>query len=74
MWNNPRVRAAIDCRETDRVNVRAGVDCGEKYLWRKARQPRKQGSIAESCIGDAAITVASLFPLARGWPFRHLTN
>ena len=37
-----------------------GGDCGGKCLWRKARQPWKQGDTAESCIGGGAITTASL--------------
>ena len=40
-------------------------DCGEKYLWRKARQPWKQGDTSESCIVGGAITIASLSPWAR---------
>lgn len=59
--------AAIDCRETDPSECEGGGDCGEKYLWRKAQAAKEaRPIIAESCIGDAAITVASLFPLARG--------
>ena len=41
-----------------------GGDCGGKCLWRKARQPWKQGDTAESCIGSGVITVASLFSQA----------
>ena len=56
MWSNPRVRAAVDCRETDQGDMReeivVGNTCGGgKYLWRKARQPWKKGDTAESCIG-----------------------
>ena len=36
-----------------------GGDCGGKCLWRKARQPWKQGDIAESRVEDGAITIAS---------------
>ena len=39
-------------------------DYGEKCLWRKARQPWKQGDTAESCIGGGVITTASLPPHA----------
>ena len=35
-----------------------------KCLWRKARQPWKQGNTAESCIGGEAVTLASLSPHA----------
>ena len=37
-----------------------GGDWGEKRMWRKARQPRKQGDTAESRFGGGAITTASL--------------
>ena len=37
-----------------------GGDCGGKCLWRKAREPWKQGDTAESRIGAGAITIASL--------------
>ena len=37
-----------------------GWDCGRKCLWRKARQPWKQGDTAESCIGGGAITMTLL--------------
>ena len=34
VWSNPRVRAAVDCRETDRGNMReeivVGNTCGGK--------------------------------------------
>ena len=34
MWSNPRVRAAVDCRETDQGDVReknvVGNACGRK--------------------------------------------
>ena len=34
MWSNPRVKAAVDCTETDRRDVReeiaVGKACGEK--------------------------------------------
>ena len=39
-----------------------GGDCGGKCLWRKARQPWKQGDTAESRVGCGAITIASLSP------------
>ena len=41
-----------------------GGDCGRVCLWRKARQPWKQGNITESHVGGGAITVASLSPHA----------
>jgi len=41
-----------------------GGDCGGKCLWKKARQPLKQGDTAESHIGVGAITIASLSPKA----------
>ena len=52
------MRAAVDCRETDRGGQERG-DCGGKCLWRKARQPWKQGDTAESHIGGGAINAAS---------------
>ena len=60
------MRAAVDCREMDRGDGRevtvVGSDCGGKCLCWKARQPWKQGDIAESHIGGGAITIASLSP------------
>ena len=41
-----------------------GGDRGGKCLWRKARQPWKQGDTAESHVADRAITIASLSPHA----------
>ena len=42
MGSNPRARAAVDSRETDGGDVREKI--GGKCLWRKARQPWKQGN------------------------------
>ena len=36
-----------------------GGDCGGKCLWRKARQPWKQGDTAESHVGGGVITILS---------------
>ena len=58
--DNPSVRAAVDCRKTDQ-RCKLG-DRGGRCLWRKARQPWKQGDTAESCVGGGAITIASIFP------------
>jgi len=63
LWSNLRARAAVDCGETDGRDVRE-ENRGRKCLWRKARQPWKQGDTAESHIGGGAITVASLSPHA----------
>ena len=52
-------RAAADCGETDRGDVRVETVVGN-CLWRKARQPWKQGDPAESRIEGGAITIASL--------------
>ena len=41
-----------------------GAEYGGKCLWRKARQPRKQGDTAESCVGGGATNIASLLPHA----------
>ena len=60
LWSNPRARAAVDCGETDQGDVRE--ETGGKCLRRKARQPRKQGDTAGSCVGGGAITTASLPP------------
>ena len=46
MWSNPKVRAVVDCREMGQGDVRE--ERGGKCLWRKARQPWKQGDTAES--------------------------
>ena len=61
MWSNPRARAAVDCRETDQGDVRKEIVVG-KCLWRKARQPWKQGDNVESCVGGGAITILSVSP------------
>ena len=60
LWNNLRVKAADDCRETDGGDVREEIVVGN--VWRKPRQPWKQGDTAESSIGDEPITIASLSP------------
>ena len=57
------MKAAVDCGEMDQGEVREEIVAG-KCLWRKARQPWKQGDTAESWVGDGAITIASLPPLA----------
>ena len=62
LWSNPRVRAAVQYGEMDRGDVRE--ETGGKCLWRKVRQPWKQGDIAESHIEGGAITIASLSPQA----------
>ena len=62
MWSNPKVRAVVDCREMGQGDVRE--ERGGKCLWRKARQPWKQGDTAESCVGDGAVTLASFSPQA----------
>ena len=65
MGSNPRARAAVDCRETDGGDLREKI--GGKCLWRKARQPWKQGDTAESRVRGTASTIASLSPHARIW-------
>ena len=60
MWNNLRVKAADDCRETDGGDVREEIVVGN--VWRKPRQPWKQGNTAESCRVGGAMTIASLSP------------
>ena len=44
------MRAAVGCEETGSRGYEGG-DYGGKCLWRKARQPWKQGNTAESCVG-----------------------
>ena len=61
MWSNPRVKAAVDCGEMDQGEVREEIVAG-KCLWRKVRQPWKQGDTAESHIAGGAITIAPLSP------------
>ena len=56
------MKAADDCRETDGGDVREEIVVGN--VWRKPRQPWKQGNTAESCIASRAITIASLSPNA----------
>ena len=65
MGSNPRARAAVDCRETDGGDLREKI--GGKCLWRKARQPWKQGDTAESRVGGGVITIASLSLQASIW-------
>ena len=48
------------CLQKDRLRGCEGRDCGGKCLWRKARQPWKQGDTAESRVVGGAITIASL--------------
>ena len=69
MWSDPRASAAVDCREMDREDERE--ETGGKWLWRKARQPWKQGDTAESQVGGGTITIASLSPHTS---FRQLNN
>ena len=49
--------------QRDRLRGCEGGDCGGKCLWRKARQPGKQGDTAESGWGGA-MTIDSLSPYA----------
>ena len=53
-----------------------GGDCGGKCLWRKARQPWKQGDTAELCIRGGAITIASHPPHASigSWTIERLAH
>ena len=53
------MKAAVDCGEMDQGEVREEIVAG-KCLWRKVRQPWKQGDTAESCVGGGAITIASV--------------
>ena len=48
------------CLWRDGLRGCEGGDRGGKCLWRKARQPWKQGNTAESLVGGGAITIASL--------------
>ena len=65
MWSNPQARAAVDCRETDRGDVRKEIVVG-RYLWRKGGQPQKRGNAAPQKRGKHArggdIIIASLLP------------
>ena len=64
------------CLWRERLREPEGGDCGVKYLWRKARQPWKQGNTFESPIGGEAITIASLSPYASisSWPIERLAH
>ena len=62
LWSNFRARDAVDCGEMDRGDVRE--ETGGKCLWRKARQPWRQGDTAESRVGGGAMTIASDSPHA----------
>ena len=46
--------------QRDRLRGCERGDHGGKCQWRKARQPRKQGDTAESCVMGGAIAMASL--------------
>ena len=48
--------------QRDRLRGCERGDHGGKCQWRKARQPRKQGDTAESCVMGGAIAMASLSP------------
>ena len=63
------MRAAVDCRETDRGDMReeimVGNTCGGKQgsllsWWPLLPPAWKQGDTAESHVGSGAITIASL--------------
>ena len=55
LWSNPRVRDVVDHGEMDLGDVREErTICGGKCLWRKARQPWKQGDTAEPGVGGGA--------------------
>ena len=67
LWLNEKktvLAAAVDCGETPLPSLREGDggDCGGKCLWKKARQPWKQGNTAESHVAGGTITIASLSP------------
>ena len=51
-------------------------EMGRKCLWRKARQPWKQGDMAESYIRGGTITITSLSPQARinSWTIESLAH
>ena len=48
----------------DQLRGPEGGDYGGKCLWKKVRQPWKQGDSAESHLGGGAITIASFSPHA----------
>ena len=58
LWSNPRVRAAVDCRETDQGDVREEVVVGNACGGKPGSSRSK--AIAESREGSGAITIASL--------------
>ena len=62
--------------QRDRLMGCEGGNCGGKCLWRKARQPWKQGNIAESRVRGGAITIASLPPHASigSWTIERLAH
>ena len=62
--------------QRDRLRGCEGRDRGGKRLWRKARQPWKQGDTALSCIVGSAITTASLPPQTgiSGWTVERLAH
>ena len=64
------------CLQRDGLRGCEGGDRGSKCLWRKARQPWKQGDTAASCIGGESITIASLSPHASigSWTIERLTH
>ena len=74
LWNNSRARGFVDCGEMDRGALRE--ETGGKCLWRKARQPWKQGDIAESWVGGGVIAMTSLSPRASigSWTIERLAH
>ena len=60
----------------DRSRGCEGEDCGAKCLWRKARQPWKQGNTTKSHIVGGAITIGSLSPQASigSWKIERLAH
>ena len=62
MWSDPRARAAVDCREKDRGEVREEIVMGNAC----AGKPGSHGSkaILLSHVYGVVITIASLSPQA----------
>ena len=60
----------------DRLRGWEGGDRGGKCLWRKARQPWKQGNPAELCVVGGIITIASPSPHASigSWTMKKLAH
>ena len=71
MWSNPRARAAVDCGETDRGDVREEIVVGNACGGKLGSHGSKV--ILLSHVGGGAITTASLSPQG-SWTIERLAE